>query len=119
MNEILQRQQWIGVALGLAGVALVVWHKIDLAALTGGALAAVTIALAAITAGTLYQRVFCPAVDLRAAAVVQFGATLLVLAPLALLRRRLSGALVLAAARSDRIPGDLRVAASRSMRCTR
>lgn len=85
MNENLQRQQWIGVALGLAGVALVVWHKIDLAALTAGALVAVTIALAAITAGTLYQRVFCPAVDLRAAAVVQFGATLIVLAPLALI----------------------------------
>jgi drug/metabolite transporter (DMT)-like permease len=85
MHENLQRQQWVGIALGLAGVALVVWHKLDLAAMSAASLAAVTIALAAITAGTLYQRIFCPAVDLRAAAVVQFGATLLVLAPLAYL----------------------------------
>jgi drug/metabolite transporter (DMT)-like permease len=50
-----------------------------------GALVGVTIALAAITAGTLYQRVFCPSVDLRAATVVQFAASLALLAPLALL----------------------------------
>jgi drug/metabolite transporter (DMT)-like permease len=36
-----------------------------------------------VTAGTLYQRTFCPLVDLRAASLVQFVATLLVLAPLA------------------------------------
>ena len=33
--------------------------------------------------GTLYQRTFCPAVDLRAAALIQFAANLAVLAPLA------------------------------------
>lgn len=82
-GERVARVQWIGVVLGLAGVALVVWHKIDIHAMTAGALAAVLIALAAITAGTLYQRIFCPTVDLRAASVVQFAASLLVLAPLA------------------------------------
>jgi drug/metabolite transporter (DMT)-like permease len=43
----------------------------------------VTVSLAGVTAGTLYQRVFCPLVDLRSAAAVQFAATIAVLAPLA------------------------------------
>jgi len=83
IGERLSRWQWTGVFLGLAGVALIVWHKIDLDAMSTASLAAVLIALAAITAGTLYQRIFCPAVDLRAASVVQFAVTLLLLAPLA------------------------------------
>lgn len=83
IGERLSRWQWTGVFLGLAGVGLVVWHKIDLDAMSTASLAAVLIALAAITAGTLYQRIFCPAVDLRAASVVQFAVTLLLVAPLA------------------------------------
>ena len=83
IGERLSRWQWTGVFLGLAGVALIVWHKIDLDAMSTASLAAVLIALAAITAGTLYQRIFCPAVDLRAASVVQFAVTLLLIAPLA------------------------------------
>lgn len=83
MGERLKPYQWLGVFVGLLGVAFVVWHKIDVRAITWGAAAAVLIALASITAGTLYQRIFCPRVDLRAASLVQFAATLLVLAPLA------------------------------------
>lgn len=84
IGERLNRLQWTGVLLGFAGVALVVWHKVDLDLMSTASLAAVLIALVAITAGTLYQRRFCPAVDLRAASVVQFAATLLFMAPLAL-----------------------------------
>ena len=83
LNERLRSAQWLGVFTGLAGVALVVWHKIDIRAIPAGAAASVLTALAAITIGTLYQRAFCPTVDLRAASLVQFTATLLVLAPLA------------------------------------
>jgi len=83
MNERLRPFQWLGVLLGLLGVAFVVWHKIDVRAVTWGATTAVLIALAAITVGTLYQRVFCPTVDLRAASIVQFIATFILIAPLA------------------------------------
>jgi drug/metabolite transporter (DMT)-like permease len=83
MGERLAGRQWLGIALGLAGVVLVVWHKIDVREMTVGSLLAVIIALAGVTAGTLYQRVFCPLVDLRMAALVQFVVTAAALAPLA------------------------------------
>lgn len=83
MGEKLNRVQWLGIIAGLAGVTLIVWHKIDVREATTGSLIAVTISLIGITAGSLYQRAFCADVDLRAAALVQFAATLLVLAPLA------------------------------------
>lgn len=82
MKEALALRQWIGIFVGLVGVTLVVWHKMDVHEATWGSLIAVTVALAGVTAGTLYQRIFCPLVDLRAAALVQFVATLIVLAPL-------------------------------------
>jgi drug/metabolite transporter (DMT)-like permease len=83
LHERLAPRQWTGVALGLAGVLLVVWHKIDVREMTFGALIAVTVSLAGVTAGTLYQRVFCPSVNLYSAAWVQFAASLALLAPLA------------------------------------
>ncbi len=83
MGEKLTGRQWLGVALGLAGVVLVVWHKIDVREMTLGSLLAVVTALLAVTAGTLYQREFCPLVDLRMSALVQFIASTLTLAPLA------------------------------------
>ena len=83
MHERLAPRQWTGIALGLAGVLLVVWHKIDVREMTLGALVAITVSLAGVTAGTLYQRVFCPTVNLTSAAWVQFAASLALLAPLA------------------------------------
>jgi drug/metabolite transporter (DMT)-like permease len=83
MHERLAARQWTGIALGLAGVLLVVWHKIDVRVMTLGALLAITVSLAGVTAGTLYQRVFCPTVDLFSAAWVQFAASLVLLLPLA------------------------------------
>lgn len=83
MGETLAPRQWIGILVGLTGVALVVWHKIDVREATLGSLVAVTVALAGVTAGTLYQRVFCPLVDLRSSSLLQFAATIVVLAPLA------------------------------------
>ncbi|MBK5103314.1 MAG: DMT family transporter [Burkholderiales bacterium] len=79
----LAARQWLGVVLGLTGVALVVWHKIDIRAVGWASLAAVGFSLAAITAGTLYQRIFCPRVDLYGAALLQFAISLAAVAPLA------------------------------------
>jgi drug/metabolite transporter (DMT)-like permease len=83
LGEAPAQRQWLGLALGLAGVGLVVGHKIDLHEIGMGSLIAVTMGLAGLTAGALYQRQFCPAVDLRAATFIQFAATFVVLAPLA------------------------------------
>ena len=83
MGETLKPRQWAGIALGLAGVALVVWHKIDVREASYGSLLAVAVALLGVTAGTLYQRTYCPLVDLRSATVIQFAVNLVVLAGLA------------------------------------
>jgi drug/metabolite transporter (DMT)-like permease len=69
--------------LGLSGVVFVVWHKFDIQAVSVGSLVAACTSLVAITSGTLYQRVFCPSADLRSSAFIQFGASLLILVPLA------------------------------------
>jgi drug/metabolite transporter (DMT)-like permease len=82
-GERLRPGQWLGVFVGLAGVALVVWHKIDIREVTFGSLLGTVIALAGVTVATLYQRYFSPRSDLRAAAVIQFAATVAVLGPLA------------------------------------
>lgn len=83
LKEHLVPGQWFGVVIGLAGVALVVWHKIDIREVTLGSLAGTLVALAGVTAATLYQRTYAPRSDLKAAAVIQFAASLVVLAPLA------------------------------------
>ncbi|HEY8709798.1 MAG TPA: EamA family transporter [Burkholderiaceae bacterium] len=83
MGQRLRALQWLGVGLGLAGVVLIVWHKIDVRAVSVASLVAVGISLAAITSGTLYQRVFCPTADLRSSAFIQFALSAAVLMPLA------------------------------------
>lgn len=82
LGETLEARQWAGAAIGLAGVALVVWHKIDVREVGAGSLLGTLVALAGVTAGTLYQRHFCPRANLLSAAFIQFAASLVVLAPL-------------------------------------
>lgn len=84
LHEKIHAGQWAGVAIGLAGVALVVWHKIDVREVTPGSLLGTLVALAGVTAATLYQRRFSPRADLKAASVIQFSVSLAVLMPLAL-----------------------------------
>ena len=80
LGEKVRPRQWGGLVLGLAGVALVVSHKVVGAAGTpqlAAMLGPVLLALVGITAGTLYQKRFCPAFDLRTGSVIQFVPTLL------------------------------------------
>ena len=84
LGEQVSPLQWTGFALGLAGVALVVWHRMSLQGMSAGSLALALLALACITLGMLYQKKYCPSFDLRAGVVLQFGAALLLTLPLAL-----------------------------------
>jgi drug/metabolite transporter (DMT)-like permease len=81
LREGVSWRQWLGLWLGLAGTALVVGSDlaldrppIELLPMLAPALAA----LLGITAGTLYQKRFCPHFDLRSGAVVQFVPTALI-----------------------------------------
>ena len=83
LGEHVVPRQWLGLALGLFGVWLVVRHKLEPTGDLAG-LAAIAVALAAISVGTLYQKRFCSHVDLRTGAVIQFAACALVYLPIAL-----------------------------------
>jgi drug/metabolite transporter (DMT)-like permease len=82
-------RQWLGLMLGFAGLVLVVSRKFG----AGGPgdqanwlnLSLAVMALFAITTGTLYQKRFVQACDVRTANAVQLLAALLVTLPLALL----------------------------------
>ncbi len=80
-------REWLGLGLGLVGVAMVVRSKIGLGGLTPAELAPmlvpVIVALLAITAGTLYQKTFCPRFDLATGSIIQFAPSLLLTAVIA------------------------------------
>ena len=88
-GERVDKRQWLGLACGLAGLVLVVSRKFGHGG--GGdhadpiSLSFAAAALLSITVGTLYQKRFVTACDVRTANVVQLGAALLVTLPLALL----------------------------------
>lgn len=86
LGEQVRPAQWAGLALGFVGVGLVVAAKtasVPSQALVTMLVPAV-VALLGITAGTLYQKRFCPSFDLRTGAVIQFVPCLAITAALAL-----------------------------------
>jgi drug/metabolite transporter (DMT)-like permease len=78
-------RQWAGLALGFAGLALVVWQKLGIGEIGGVNFLLALGALLCITAGTLYQKRFVAPCDVRTASLVQLGAAFIVTVPLALL----------------------------------
>ena len=85
LGERVTARQWVGLALGFGGVALVVAQRLTVGGLAGFSLAMAVLALVSITAGTVYQKRYCGAFDLRTGSVIQFVAAGLALAPFALL----------------------------------
>jgi drug/metabolite transporter (DMT)-like permease len=79
LGEKVNGRQWAGLALGFVGVVMVVSGKLGDGAL-GPMLIPAVVALVGITAGTLYQKKFCPKFDLRTGSVIQFVPTALVTA---------------------------------------
>lgn len=77
--------QWLGLALGIIGVGLVVANKISLLGLSGASITLAIFALLSMTLGTLYQKKTCPSFDVRSGQVIQFLASLLVTLPFALM----------------------------------
>lgn len=77
--------QWAGLLLGLIGLVMVVWRKLGVGEVTSINLALCLLALASITVGTLYQKRYVAAADVRTANFIQLLAALLVTLPVALL----------------------------------
>ncbi len=84
LDEKVESHQWVGMLIGLGGVALVVLNKLSLAGGTWEGFAFTFLAVAAFVAGTLYQKRFVKAVDLSAGNFVQFAVATAVVFPLAL-----------------------------------
>jgi drug/metabolite transporter (DMT)-like permease len=73
LGERVLPRQWLGLALGIAGVSLVVHGPIEGEA-TATAWAAAIVALIGMTVGTLYQKRFGANIDWRAGFLMQYAA---------------------------------------------
>ena len=85
LGERVKPRQWFGIACGLIGVALVVSDKLHFRSADAWGVLSALIAVAGITAGTLYQKRHLGGTSLVTGSAIQFGTVLLiflVLAPL-------------------------------------
>jgi drug/metabolite transporter (DMT)-like permease len=85
LGERVSPLQWLGLALGAAGVYFVVEGRLEVGGTSPWAWATIVVALLGITLGTLYQKRFCAGVDLRISMLVQLAAAMLLFVPGALL----------------------------------
>ncbi len=90
IGERVSAQQWLGLLLGFAGVALVLANRTSTAGVDALTLSLAVVGLLSITAGTLYQKRYGGSMDLRTGSVVQFTAAGLALLPFALLSETFS-----------------------------
>ena len=84
LGERVGPRQWLGLAIGFAGVTLVLWNKLHFDSLHLAGIAYAVGGLLGITAATIYQKRFCGAIDLRTGAAIQYGAATIAILPVAL-----------------------------------
>ena len=84
LGERVSPRQWLGLGIGLAGVALVVSDKLGFSPDHLIGIAFAVAALLGITVGTLYQKRHGGGMDLRTGSAIQFIAAALMMLPLAL-----------------------------------
>jgi drug/metabolite transporter (DMT)-like permease len=80
LKEKVSPQHWLGLAIGLIGIALVLSPKLNLAGtgINAGTLTASFISVLGIAAGTIWQKCFVTGADLRTSTSLQYlGATVL------------------------------------------
>ena len=89
LDEHLDRRQWLGSAIGVAGVVLAVAEEIHGSVTVAGFLLAV-FGLSGLVSGTLVQRRYGGAVDPRAANTIQLAVAGVVMVPVAVLAQGLA-----------------------------
>ena len=85
LGERVSARQWLGMVLGIVGVALVVARKLALGLGTVEGMAWAFVGLLGITFGTLYQKKYCAQMDPRSGSALQFFVATLLVTPLALI----------------------------------
>jgi len=86
LGEKVSFRQWVGLVLGLVGVALVVSDKLSLGGTADAwAIVFAVVALLGITVGTLYQKRHGGAMDLRSGSAIQYAVAAVPVAILALI----------------------------------
>ena len=85
VGERIRPTQWLGFMLGLAGIGLVLWRGGPETAIPTAGVIACGVGLAALTGGTLYQKRFGTATDLRSGQAIQQLAAFVLVIPFAFL----------------------------------
>jgi len=85
LGEKVVPRQWLGLVIGFAGVAIVLFERYGFGSggFGIGAVVLAAIALVGITAGTIYQKRFCAQANLYTGAVIQYAAACVPIALLA------------------------------------
>lgn len=71
LGETVTLRQWLGLLLGFAGVALVLWERLGTSQASPLGFGFAVLCLFAITAAVLYQKRYCAEMDLRTGLVIQ------------------------------------------------